>query len=197
MAKFLQEAALSRKRARSAEDEEEVTSIVPKENKSKLTTGVISKKKLDLESSDTIYLGHIPHGFYEKEMRSFFDQFGKIVKLKLFRSSKTNNSKGYAFIQFENDETAKIVSETMDGYFIHERKLVSNIIPKSKCHEGMFKRPKKTDNVSDDVIDAEDEGKQDVSVEKKAKALKKSLRGKQQKLAQLGIDFDVLSALTS
>ena len=35
-----------------------------------------------------IYLGQIPHGFYENEMKGYFSQFGKITRLKLFRSRK-------------------------------------------------------------------------------------------------------------
>lgn len=37
-----------------------------------------------------IYLGHIPHGFYEKEMKGYFSQFGKVTRLRLFRSKKVN-----------------------------------------------------------------------------------------------------------
>jgi len=35
-----------------------------------------------------VYVGRIPHGFYEKEMREYFSQFGKINKLKLSRNKK-------------------------------------------------------------------------------------------------------------
>jgi nucleolar protein 15 len=35
-----------------------------------------------------IYLGRIPHGFYEEQMQSYFDQFGTITKLKLYRNKK-------------------------------------------------------------------------------------------------------------
>lgn len=35
-----------------------------------------------------IYLGHIPHGFYEDEIRGFFSQFGTINKVRLSRSKK-------------------------------------------------------------------------------------------------------------
>lgn len=35
-----------------------------------------------------IYLGHIPHGFYENEMRQYFSQFGTVTRLKLARSKK-------------------------------------------------------------------------------------------------------------
>ena len=35
-----------------------------------------------------IYVGHIPHGFFEKEMRAFFSQFGTVTRLRLARSRK-------------------------------------------------------------------------------------------------------------
>jgi len=33
-----------------------------------------------------IYVGHIPHGFYEQELRGFFSQFGTVTRVKLARS---------------------------------------------------------------------------------------------------------------
>ena len=35
-----------------------------------------------------IYVGHIPHGFFEQEMRGFFSQFGTVTRLRLARSRK-------------------------------------------------------------------------------------------------------------
>ena len=35
-----------------------------------------------------IYVGHIPHGFYEVEMRKFFSQFGRVTRVRLARSKK-------------------------------------------------------------------------------------------------------------
>lgn len=35
-----------------------------------------------------IYVGHIPHGFFEREMRGFFSQFGTVTRLRLARSRK-------------------------------------------------------------------------------------------------------------
>lgn len=37
-----------------------------------------------------VYLGHIPHGFYEKEMASYFSQFGDVTRLKLIRSKRVS-----------------------------------------------------------------------------------------------------------
>jgi len=35
-----------------------------------------------------VYVGHIPHGFYEEQMRKYFSQFGTVTRLKLARSRK-------------------------------------------------------------------------------------------------------------
>lgn len=50
--------------------------------------------------SAVLYLGHVPHNFYEPAMRSYFSQFGEVQRLRLARSKKTARSKGYAFIEF-------------------------------------------------------------------------------------------------
>lgn len=42
----------------------------------------------DALTPGVIYLGHIPHGFYEDEIRGFFSQFGTINKVRLSRSKK-------------------------------------------------------------------------------------------------------------
>ena len=53
-----------------------------------------------------LYVGHIPHGFYEHEMRGFFSQFGTVNRLRLSRSKKVlfpaiqNNSQEYSLTYF-------------------------------------------------------------------------------------------------
>ena len=47
-----------------------------------------------------VYLSHLPHGFYEKELRDFLGQFGAVTNLKLGRSRRTGGSKGFAFVEF-------------------------------------------------------------------------------------------------
>lgn len=38
-------------------------------------------------SRGVVYLGHVPHGFYEQEMKSFFSQFGKVTNINIPRST--------------------------------------------------------------------------------------------------------------
>ena len=139
MAKIVHSAAETRKRVSETNEIDYVKSKkAAKVGNIKLTTGNREKKSIsdskNLGGSSVIYLGHIAHGFYEAEMRKFFSQFGKVLKLKLFRSKKSGKSKGYAFIEFEDEEVATIVAEAMHGYFLHERQLICHVVPFSKIH---------------------------------------------------------------
>jgi hypothetical protein len=46
------------------------------------------------QSGAVVYLGHIPYGFFEEQMRGFFSQFGTVGRLRLSRSPKTANPRG-------------------------------------------------------------------------------------------------------
>lgn len=85
-----------------------------------------------------VYLGHIPHGFYESEMKAFFRQFGHITRLRLVRSHKTGNSKGYAFIEFRFKEVAQVVADTMNNYLMGNRLLKAVFLPPEKQSPKMF-----------------------------------------------------------
>ena len=171
----------------------------------KITSVMGSKKAKAMEKklegmSKVVYIGHLAHGFYEKEMRKFFSQFGRVVRLKLFRSKNTGNSKGYAFVEFEDKETAGVVGEALDGYYLNERRLVSHVVPSEKIHTGMFKtkRPKEDAAEGDAEAAGEDNGaeKEGAGSETSGKMVqvqaRKYLRSQQKKalrLKELGIDF--------
>jgi len=38
-----------------------------------------------------VYLGHVPHGFYENEMKSYFTQFGKVTNINIPKSKVITN----------------------------------------------------------------------------------------------------------
>ncbi|XP_054431000.1 MKI67 FHA domain-interacting nucleolar phosphoprotein isoform X2 [Pteronotus mesoamericanus] len=96
-----------------------------KQEKEKLTRGVI-------------YVGHLPPALYETQIQAYFSQFGTVTRFRLSRSKKTGNSKGYAFVEFESEDVAKIVAETMNNYLFGERLLKCHFIPPEKVHEELF-----------------------------------------------------------
>lgn len=85
-----------------------------------------------------LYVAHLPRGLHEPELKSYFEQFGKILRLRLSRSKKTGGSKGYAFVEFECDEVAKIVAETMNNYLMGERLIKCHMMAPENVHEKLF-----------------------------------------------------------
>jgi nucleolar protein 15 len=86
-----------------------------------------------------LYIGRIPHGFYEHEMRQYLSQFGPVSRVRLSRNKKTGASKHFAFVEFEEATTAEIVAKTMDNYLLFGHVLKCKTIPKEQVHDDLFK----------------------------------------------------------
>ncbi|KAI9753253.1 MAG: hypothetical protein M4579_005266 [Chaenotheca gracillima] len=93
----------------------------------------------DKDEPGVVYVGRIPHGFYEHEMRDYFSQFGKISKLRLSRNPKTGASKHYAFLEFASGEVAQIVADTMNNYLMFGHILKCQVIPIGRVHPELWK----------------------------------------------------------
>lgn len=91
------------------------------------------------EGPGVVYVGRIPHGFYEHEMREYFSQFGDISRLRLSRSQKSGASRHYAFIEFTSAGVAKIVADTMDNYLMFGHILKCKVVAKEQVHEQLWK----------------------------------------------------------
>lgn len=101
-----------------------------------------TKKSIQASAGDgprVIYIGHIPYGFFEHEIRQYLTQFGPVTNLRLSRNKKTGASKGYAFVEFADASTAAIVAKTMDAYLLFGRILKVKLVPKDSQHENLFK----------------------------------------------------------
>lgn len=95
-------------------------------------------KQKPAAETGVVYLGRIPHGFYEDQLRAYFSQFGDISRLRLSRNKKTGRSKHYGFIEFVSGPVAQIVAETMDNYLLMGHILTCKVIPKNEVHPGLW-----------------------------------------------------------
>jgi len=86
-----------------------------------------------------IYVGRIPRGFFEKQMRQYFSQFGRVNRLRLSRNKKTGASKHFAFVEFASTEVADIVARTMDNYLLFGHILKCRLVPTDQVHPDLFK----------------------------------------------------------
>ncbi len=92
-----------------------------------------------LPGAGVIFLSHIPHGFYEDQMRAYFSQFGEITRLRMARNRTTGASKHYAYIEFRHLAVAKIVAETMHNYLMFGRLLKCHLVDNNALHPEVFK----------------------------------------------------------
>ncbi|XPS77847.1 nucleolar protein [Ascochyta lentis] len=106
-----------------------------------------SQKKAIAKAKDTpkatepgvIYIGRVPRGFFEPQMKKYFSQFGRVLNLRLSRNKKTGASKHYAFVEFASAEVADIVARTMNNYLMFGHILKCSLIPKEQVNENLFK----------------------------------------------------------
>nr|XP_036851923.1 MKI67 FHA domain-interacting nucleolar phosphoprotein [Manis javanica] len=155
------------------------------------------KQKQEKLTPGVIYVGHIPPALYETQIRAYFSQFGTVTRFRLSRSKRTGNSKGYGFVEFESEDVAKIVGETMNNYLFGERLLKCHFIPPEKVHEELFrewhmpfKKPSypavKRYNQNRTLL-------QKLQMEERFKKKEKLLR---KRLAKKGIDYDFPSLVS-
>lgn len=90
-----------------------------------------SPKKPTTERNEKgiIYIKHLPHGFFENQLRTFFSQFGDVTRVHVARSKKTLRSRGYAYVEFKYREVAQIASETMNNYLMFGKLLKTGLLP--------------------------------------------------------------------
>ncbi|KAK1410864.1 hypothetical protein QVD17_37405 [Tagetes erecta] len=57
----------------------------------------------------------------EKCLKEEFSSFGPIAEVKLVKDQRSNNSKGYAFVQYTNQDDAMSALESMDKKYLDGR----------------------------------------------------------------------------
>ncbi|XP_011881996.1 PREDICTED: MKI67 FHA domain-interacting nucleolar phosphoprotein-like [Vollenhovia emeryi] len=95
-------------------------------------------KAQNLRPRGVVYVGHIPHGFYEEQMEDYFKQFGNITRVRVARSKRTGKSRGYGYVEFLHPQVARIAADTMNNYLMCGRLLKATYIPPEKQHFGFF-----------------------------------------------------------
>lgn len=187
------------------EEEEEGPKKISKKTQARRLeeAGEAGEAAASKEPRGVIYLGHIPKGLAEPQMKEFFGQFGELTRLRISRSKKNAAPKGYGFIEFAEESVAKIVADTMNKYLLFGKSLVCHIVPKEKqhpalwkgCNKKMINREKirrdsarKSFNDRPTVeIDGETVPQVTTTQLNKQKNKLKKLKGK---LERLGVDFD-------
>ncbi|KAE8218584.1 hypothetical protein CF319_g7564 [Tilletia indica] len=95
-------------------------------------------KNKSKEIPGVLYVGRLPHGFFEEQLRSYFSQFGTVTRLRLSRNRSTGAPKHYGFIEFADRDVATIVRETMDNYLLNGHLIQVKEVPEAEVHEKLW-----------------------------------------------------------
>lgn len=167
--------------------------------KQRLTKGLkqIAAKPAEAEeepgASGVVYLGRIPFGFFEDQMREYFKQFGDVKRLRLSRNKKTGKSKSFAFIEFEHPEVAEIVASTHNNMLMCDRAIKCAIVPKNKQHPKLWRGADEKfvpHNFKFAAKEAANGKRTQAQEQSRLKKLLKKEQAKRKKLDSLGIDLD-------
>ena len=140
-----------------------------------------------------LYIGHVPHGFYEDQMRAYFGQFGDVTRLRLSRNKKTGRSKHYAYVEFKHPEVAAIVAESMDNYLLFESVLKVRLLSPEECHPELWKganRKFKTVPWRRRAADAHDRERTEEEMKRRDAGLLAGERRRRRAIEAAGIDYD-------
>ena len=155
-------------------------------SKSSKATNAKSSSSLR-DTSNIIYIGHLPRHFQEHELLVLLKQFGNVLHVRLSRSKKTGGSRGYAFCQFAESSVAAIVAGTLSGYLLDGKRLVCHVVAADKIHKHMLYNFGNSNQRNNKVL------RKERSLEK-VQAISKRLVERQaqrkKKLADMGIDYE-------
>lgn len=86
-----------------------------------------------------LYVGNLLFEVVEDDLNNLFGQVGKVVSSTVIRF-RDGKSKGFAFVEMENEEQAKKAIDTFHGQDFKGRKLVVSEARPSRPKEERFNR---------------------------------------------------------
>lgn len=73
-----------------------------------------------------IYVGNLPYGTSSDELRAVFAAFGEVSAARIVTDRETGRSKGFGFVEMNNEDEARSAVEALNGNEIGGRKAVVN-----------------------------------------------------------------------
>ncbi|MDX1638937.1 MAG: RNA-binding protein [Balneolaceae bacterium] len=74
-----------------------------------------------------IYIGNLDYGVSSQDLRELFEEFGEVSSANVISDRESRRSKGFGFVEMENDEEAQKAIEELDGAEFEGRTLKVNV----------------------------------------------------------------------
>ena len=73
-----------------------------------------------------IYVGNLPYATTREDLEREFSVFGEVASARIVMDRESGRSKGFGFVEMNNEEEAKQAIEALNGKEIGSRKAVVN-----------------------------------------------------------------------
>ena len=71
-----------------------------------------------------LFVGSLPWAVDDQALADLFAEFGTVVSAKVIMDRETGRSKGFGFVEFDDDESAKAAMNKLNGTDIQGRTIV-------------------------------------------------------------------------
>lgn len=71
-----------------------------------------------------LFIGNLPYSATEQQLTELFSQAGKVESASIIMNRQTGQSKGFGFVEMENEAEAKEAVSKFNGYSLDGRPLV-------------------------------------------------------------------------
>uniref|UniRef100_A0A2M4BV14 Putative ribosomal bioproteinsis protein gar2 n=1 Tax=Anopheles marajoara TaxID=58244 RepID=A0A2M4BV14_9DIPT len=82
------------------------------------------------EDRGVVMVKNLPRGFYERELRKLFSQFGDVLRVYVARSKRTLRCKGFAYVEFLLRDVAVIAASALNNYMMFGQVLKTVVLPR-------------------------------------------------------------------
>jgi RNA recognition motif-containing protein len=73
-----------------------------------------------------IYVGNLSWSMTDDDLSNLFSQYGAVTSAKILKEKNTGRSKGFGFVEMEDEEAAKTAIATLNESEVQGRKLIVN-----------------------------------------------------------------------
>lgn len=80
-----------------------------------------------MDNNKKIYVGNLPYTITSDQLGTLFAEFGQVAEAVVITDKMSGRSKGFGFVEFMDEESAKKAIDEMNGKEIEGRKLVVNV----------------------------------------------------------------------
>jgi RNA recognition motif-containing protein len=76
--------------------------------------------------STKLFVGNLPWAVNDEVLKTAFEAYGAVVSAKVVTDRQTGKSRGFGFVEMQNETEANAAIKTLNGSELHGRNIIVN-----------------------------------------------------------------------